>query len=267
MAALLLVEITPTRAQALTRYIAPGGNCGGFSPCCTTVQAAVDASQTGDEICVAASTYTGVHSRPSPPGYAGPAAVTQIVYINKTVTIEGGYDSAFTGPPEPEANPTTLDAQGQRRVLFITGNISPTIEGLRITGGDVAGLGGLGPSSDAGGGVYAIACTITFSNNEVVGNIAWDGGGGSGLYLNHTSGVLANNTISDNTAGWSCGGLAAVHSVEVPVIYDGHVVTNSASIASNSKRCASVTTGSIPAGYRHIARFSHLTWIVFDGIM
>ena len=42
----------------------------------------------------------------------------------------------------PTTTPTTLDAQRQGRVLYITGDINPTIEGLSITGGNAAGLGG-----------------------------------------------------------------------------------------------------------------------------
>lgn len=64
-----------------------------------------------------------------------------MVYISKTVTIRGGYTTTngFADPPNPDTNPTTLDAQGQGRVLYITGDISLTIEGLRITGGESAG--------------------------------------------------------------------------------------------------------------------------------
>jgi len=43
----------------------------------------------------------------------------------------------------PLWTPTTLDAQRQDRVLYIIGDISPEIEGLSITGGNAAGLGGL----------------------------------------------------------------------------------------------------------------------------
>jgi hypothetical protein len=109
------------------------------------VQAAVDAASDGDVIKVATGVYTDVSARPAPAGYQGAPAsglITQVVYISKTVTIRGGYTSAFTEPPNPEANPTTLDAQGQGRVLLIAGVISPTAEGLRITGGDATGLGG-----------------------------------------------------------------------------------------------------------------------------
>jgi len=90
-AALLAVVTHPTHAQGTTRYVALDGICGGFAPCYTTIQTAVDAAVDGDAIHVAAGTYTGVDTRPAPPGYAGPASVVQVVYVDKTVTIEGGY--------------------------------------------------------------------------------------------------------------------------------------------------------------------------------
>jgi hypothetical protein len=85
-----------------------------------SIQAAVDAANDGDVVKVATGVYIGVSAR---------EGVTQVVYVSKTVTIRGGYTTAFTDPPDPEANPTTLDALGQGRVLYITGDINPRSKG------------------------------------------------------------------------------------------------------------------------------------------
>ncbi len=173
-----------TRAASYT--VCPTG-----PPTCdyNSVQSAVDAAGDGDVIKVAAGTYTGINNK---------GGLAQVVYINKSVTIRGGYTTAFTDPPDPDANPTTLDAEGQGRVLYITGNISPTIEGLRITGGDAVGLGG------NGGGVYIRDATATIRNNQVFSNTATRGGG---LFLSFSPTTLSNNTISANVAPYGGAGV------------------------------------------------------------
>ncbi len=195
------------------RYVAPaptgddsGNDCTDSNAPCATVQHAVDEPGTGDVICVATGTYTDLHVRPRN-DITTTGVVTQVVYIDKTVTIRGGYTNAFTDPPNPEANPTTLDAQGQGRVLYITGDISPTIEGLRVTGGEAYGLGGGVTGEHPGGGVYIITATAIFSNNQVFNNTIYDHldhrhGNGGGLYVLNSNGVLlSNNMISSNVSG------------------------------------------------------------------
>ena len=137
-----------------------------------------------------------------------------MVYISKTVTVQGGYSTAFTEPPDPDANPTTLDAGKQGRVIYVIGNISPTLEGLRITGGDATGLGG-NPAGDSGGGVFAISATVMMSNSQVLSNTALLGGG---LYFRNSNGTrLTDNLISGNRTarGGSGGGLYVDHSADV----------------------------------------------------
>jgi uncharacterized repeat protein (TIGR01451 family) len=191
---------------------------------CATIQHAVDVAGFGDEIRVATGIYTGVQAR---------AGVTQVVYISETVAVRGGYTTTNWATPYPITQPTTLDAQKQGRVLYITGDISITVRGLRITGGDALGLGGDVSDKDAGGGLYVITATATIRDNHVVGNTALIGGGmyfqnsdgtsligdlisgnstpqsgsGGGLYLYNSACVtLTDNMISDNEAGpWNNG--------------------------------------------------------------
>jgi uncharacterized repeat protein (TIGR01451 family) len=168
-----------------------------------TVQAAVDAANPGDVVKVA-GTCLGADTR---------AGLRQQAYVDKSITIRGGYTTTNWTTPDPEANPTTLDALGEGRVLYITGEVSPTIEGLRITGGDASGLdselSGLGGGWYAGGGVYVVSATATISDNRIYDNRAPETMSlGGGVYLERSSSMVAGNTIFGNTACFG-GGIQA----------------------------------------------------------
>ena len=199
---LLAGELSPARAAAAAElHVCPSG-------CAySTVQAAVDAASPGDVIKVAAGTYTGVESRLAPPGYlSGPANIEQVVYLNKTLTIQGGYTSSDWTTPDPGANPTLLDAQGQGRVLFVFGEVSPTIAGLRLSGGDASGLGGhpWGGGSDTGGAVNVLTATATIRDCWIYDSSAAFGGG---IYLDRSNSTVQNTEVTTNTAHWG-GGLS-----------------------------------------------------------
>ena len=173
----------------------------------SSVQAAVDAAGDGDVIKVAAGTYTDMHVR-ARNDVTTTGLVTQVVYISKTLTIQGGYTTTNWTTPDPDTNPTTLDAQRKGRVIYITGYIQPIIEGLRITGGDAKGLGGVSFGWSLGGGMYVITATAFISNNQVFDNTCshfFCLGGGMALYSSDAT--VSGNTFKYNTSGYGAGGL------------------------------------------------------------
>jgi parallel beta-helix repeat protein len=179
----LLSQPPSARADPGIRYVsATDPTCGGKSPCHGTVQEAVDAAVTGDEILVATGVYTGVQVR---------GGVTQVVYISQSVTIQGGYSADFSAW-NLQAQPTTLDAEGQGRVVYVVGSgVTATLEGLRITGGD---------ASEAGGGIHVRPQSgLALVNSEVYSNTSSDRGGG--VYLWHSSyAALIGNRVYSNSA-------------------------------------------------------------------
>jgi uncharacterized repeat protein (TIGR01451 family) len=229
--ALILAVFLNSPVQAGgTRYVAPGGldngDCSSSAAPCATVQYAVDAADSGDTIKIAAGTYTDIHMR-SRNDITTTGVVTQVVYLSKTVAIQGGYATSNWDVPYPLTQSTTLDAQGQGRVLYVVGAISPTLEGLRITHGDASGLGGAGIWDDihAGGGGYILSATVTLSGCQVLSNTAERGGG---LYMVQADVLLNNNIISGNIAQARGNGAGLYGKDSHVTMVDNVIRTNSA---------------------------------------
>ncbi|MGD2146648.1 MAG: right-handed parallel beta-helix repeat-containing protein, partial [Anaerolineae bacterium] len=193
-----------------------------------TVQEAVDNAEWGDVIKVAEGVYTDVHAR---------EGITQVVFINKTVTIRGGYTTTNWSTPYAITQPTTLDAQGRGRVVYVTGfSAHAGLMDLRITGGDGTGLGGsyLG---DAAGGIYVTDAATTISNCVIVANVGSTSGAayGGGVYARYSQATLTGNIVEGNTASSADVGRAGgVYLNGCTATLGGNTVqSNTASTAAN----------------------------------
>jgi uncharacterized repeat protein (TIGR01451 family) len=174
-----------------------------------SVQAAVDASPSPTDVVKVAGYCVGVNTSQDA---QQPVTLTQHVHISKSLILRGGYTPTNWTTPYPLTQPTTLDALGRGRVLFISGDedkqtVHLSIENLHITGGDAQNLGGYidskGKVYNTGGGICALSATVTLSNSHIVGNrTGWSPayGWGGGLYMEHSTAVLTGNVIADNVA-------------------------------------------------------------------
>lgn len=193
-AILLLSGPLPTaHAASNVLFVKPGGTgveCSQTNPC--DLQTALSQANDGDAIYLAQGTYTGT----------GAAVIT----ITKSITLYGGWNTSYT-ERNPEMYPSRLDGEGTRRVVFITGTVTPTIDGFIITGGNATGLGGSLFGSDAGGGIYSYAAAPVIQNNTITDNIASAQAGiramGGGIYIQPANGTafIRSNRIISNTAG------------------------------------------------------------------
>jgi uncharacterized repeat protein (TIGR01451 family) len=185
----------------------------------TSVQAAVDEAYAFALVKVA-GTCMGVY---------GPEGARQQVYLDRVLTLQGGYTSGNWTAPDPEANVTTLDARGLGRVLYIYtgGQLGAVVDGLSITGGNAWGqIGGHNPfqrEQSSGGGVYIFGSDPTLSNNHIFGNTSVEGGG---MYTSFCNLSLQGNTFTANSAIGDGGGLL-VHAGGA-VLSDNRFESNSA---------------------------------------
>ncbi|MCB0113898.1 MAG: proprotein convertase P-domain-containing protein, partial [Caldilineaceae bacterium] len=159
------------------------------------LQDAVDAANAGDTIKVA-GTCTGVQMR---------GGQIQHLYLEKAITIEGGYSPSNWDTPDPRANPTTLDALEGGRGIFVNGSstaMQVELRNLTLTGGQApngtpgtagttaGAVGTSGGSGSDGGGIFLRSATLTIRDSALHDNRAGDGGrGGDGSSTATTTGA------------------------------------------------------------------------------
>ena len=97
-------DVSFATSYSSTRYVNKDGSCGGEPLCHTTIQAAIEAASTGSVILVKQGTYAESISLTSA----------------KTLTVKGGYDSAYSGQT---ANTTFIQGIGQTTIQASSGSM------------------------------------------------------------------------------------------------------------------------------------------------
>ena len=207
---IFFLQVLPASSDPLTTVfcVKPGGGNG----CLATISAALAAAQPGDTIWVATGNYG------------------ENVTIDKTVDLEGGWDTAFT-TRNPALTPSVIRPANPLvavvTVIGVFGNptaVAPTIDGFEITGGrsDNHGGGLRIQNSNAivsnnsindnvgylyGGGVWVQNGAPHFENNVITNNHLSPNGApsGAGIELENTQATLTGNVISDNTISQTLG--------------------------------------------------------------
>jgi hypothetical protein len=214
----ILVFLNPSRsaAAASVLYVEPTGNCGGASPCYSGIQLALDEAMPDDVIKVATGIYSGVHSYTDTN-----MLVTQTLFINKSIILEGGYTITNWSLPDAAAYPVTLDAQNLGRVIYITGAINVEMDGLRLINGN----GGISISGES---------NVELSNSLILSSTTWYGGYPGHGILNYGTLTLVNSSIVSSTE-------QSIMSWGVGIYNLGNTNIYSATIRDNtSQACAGI---------------------------
>ncbi len=219
-------SIRPAEAIATRLFVKTTGSgtmCSQLAPC--SLSTAVSKSLDGDNIYLAAGTYTGT----------GGAVIS---LTDKAPHIIGGWDGTTAviiigGMPFPIVDPqrhvTILDGQNFRRGVSFDGegwptNLTPSFVNLTITRGNATGKYVNCSSSYArgcGGGMFIHAASPTVANDRFIDNIALasgagtDKGYGGAVYIENTGSTayVRDNLFQDNysdTVGNGGGGALAV---------------------------------------------------------
>lgn len=238
----LLLLTDQSRAQTgVLCVVPPGEPTGPFAACdqvFTAVQDAVDSAVAGEEIRVATGVYSDVHTR---------NGFDQIVYLDKDVLLQGGYQSPFNDVPDPAANPTILAANGLGRGVVVAEGTAVMIIGFHITGGDATDSGPQ-PNMDLGGGLYAGQAEVTLRENSIYSNTAsrYNNGLGGGLAFVSSTVTMTQNTVYQNTGSQSGdfgGGGGIALSDSHFTLEDNQIMSNTALITGSTMLPSFLTLG------------------------
>lgn len=173
---------------SITRYVATNGNdsgdCSTVSAPCRTIQYAVNKSASTDRILVSAGTYT-YNAATDQCSFLRTRAV--VCFVDKNLTILGGFSTNNWSVQKPLENPTIIDGQNNYRGVVAVGYNTTTahlrMEGFTVMNGRTVGPTYTNCPCAMGGGMLVQKAAITlrdmiFSNNQAIGANTSSGDGG-----------------------------------------------------------------------------------------
>lgn len=198
-------------SYATIRRVSPGGNgatgpgtATNWSDAYSDLQAAINASSSGDEIWVAAGSY-------QPP-------ISTSFTMKEGVAIYGGFTGTELQLTDRDwlTNTTTLQGNGNSVIYNSSNNLTAIaiLDGFSITGGSAA----------KGGGIYNQNASPTLRNLIVLNNSATTEGGG--IYNYVSSPTMTRITVSGNTVSGSPGYGGGIYSGFSTSVYSWLVVMN-----------------------------------------
>lgn len=209
IAALVGAPAVPVSAAGAIHCVALTGGATA-APCVnsiayTSIQAAVTAAKSGDEIRIASGTYTRNN-------------LSVVSIEDKSLALRGGYAPVnWQSPSLPGA--TIIDGQTKWPGVFVFGDSTVTLERLTITRGRNATGGGVEANLLAGRTLTLIDMVI--SHNVVSGS-------GGGLFVGGGNTVMTRTQILDNTATEDGGGFYGLRLTAIDSIVSRNTATRNA---------------------------------------
>ncbi len=237
LSASLVAPNTNVTRAAGPWFVAPAGadssDCLTPATACATINGAIGKATSGDTILVASGTYTATTG-------------AEVVLINQTSTLLGGWDSTFS----TQTGYSTIDARGQRVGMTILNygppnpNVVATVDHFVVQNGATAGNYGAGIGNrgkliltnsivrdnvasgvGAGGGIYN-ASTLVVTNSLISNNLSLGTAGGG--ILNQWSASIDSSAIISNYSGYNGGGISVSGNAATLALNNSTISGNSA---------------------------------------
>ena len=208
------VTVTVNGTALYVDATASGGNGKSWTNAFSTLQSALDAALSGDEIWIADGTYT-------PLTQLNGSDVRSATFSMKSgVSIYGGFEGSEAAKTDRVAGFETilsgdLGAIGDisdnaYTVVYSDGVSNVLLDGITISDGNANGDMATGYWAFSGGGMYTMGSSVSMSNVIISDNAAGGANGSGGGMANwmNSNITLTDTTFENNTATYTGGGLS-----------------------------------------------------------